>query len=94
LLYPIWLIKSPEEFQDASNNLIIFAKLGVIIGFSRGYWEASLYSKGRAAREQRRNAFKHFNAHNDKLGVDFDNTKKRYVAQFEAGKQFKESKYS
>lgn len=76
LRYPVWTIASPEEYKLASENLKAFAEKGIIIGFAKEYWEASLYSRGRAARDQRRNAFKHFNAHNDKLGVDYDNVGK------------------
>lgn len=71
----------------------IFAQMGVLIAFAKDYWEASLEAKGREARERRRRAYKHLNAHNDKLGVDFDNVGHRYVAQFPVGSQFKISKY-
>lgn len=38
--------------------------------------------------------FKHLTAHNDKLGVDFSNARKGYVAQYPGGRQFSESVYN
>jgi len=50
LMYPCWLIKSPDEYKTGTQSLAHFAKLGCLVGFSKEYWEASLLSRGKTGR--------------------------------------------
>jgi len=90
---PIFVLQGQDDYDDAYKDLAQFAKMGVILGISKKYWDQTLKRKGKGAKLARREMFRPITSHNDKLGVDYDLKGKRYVAQYPAGKQFNVSQY-
>jgi len=85
---PIFVLQGSDDYDDAYKDFAQFARMGVILGISKKYWDQTLKRRGKGAKLARRELFRPITSHNDKLGVDYDLKGKRYVAQYPAGKQF------
>lgn len=75
------------EYEYCFAKLGDFAQYGLIVAIHGPIVRAML----RSNKQSTRDLIKRFNSHNDKLGFDFDNAKRRYKVGY--SKQFNVSKY-